>query len=76
MALHGSMLSFGLRSQFAFSPHADLLVPLNVDLPAIIGTVWAATLGARQRSPLARRLIEEIRSLVPEKPAERSTLGV
>jgi len=68
MVLYGSMLSFGLRSQFAFSPHANLLVQLPVDLPSISGTVCAATLRARQQSPLARKLIEEIRALVLRAP--------
>jgi DNA-binding transcriptional LysR family regulator len=75
MVLHGSMLSFGLRSHFTFSPHANLLVQLPVDLPAVTGSVCAATLNARQGSPLARRLIEAIRSLVMERQPERSTLG-
>jgi DNA-binding transcriptional LysR family regulator len=64
MVLHGSMLSFGLRSQLAFSPRTNLLVQLPVDLPSITGAVCAATLRARQPSPLARKLIEEIRTLV------------
>jgi hypothetical protein len=69
------MLSFGLRSQFTFSPHANLLVRLPVDLPAITGAVCAATLNVRQGSPLARRLVEEIRSLVLGLGPERSPLG-
>jgi DNA-binding transcriptional LysR family regulator len=75
MVLYGSMLSFGLRSQFKFSPHANLLVQLPVDLPAVTGSVCAATLNARQESPLARRLIEEIRSLVLGRGPKRSPLG-
>jgi DNA-binding transcriptional LysR family regulator len=64
MVLHGSMLSFGLRSQFQFSPHGNLIVQLPVDLPPIMGTVGAVTLGARQPSPLARQLIEKIHGLI------------
>jgi DNA-binding transcriptional LysR family regulator len=72
MALYGSMLSFGLRSQLAFSPHASLLVRLPVDLPSISGAVCAATLRSRQQSPLARKLIEEIRALVLHTALEGS----
>ena len=75
MVLHGSMLSFGLRSQFAFSPHANLLVQLPVDLPSISGAVCAATLRARQQSPLARKLTEEIRALVLHAAPEGSPFG-
>ncbi len=64
MVLHGSMLAFGLRSQFAFSPHKDLLVQLPVDLPPITGSVGAVTLRAREASPLALRLIATIRVLI------------
>jgi DNA-binding transcriptional LysR family regulator len=75
MVLHGSMLSFGLRSQLAFSPHTNLLVQLPVDLPAISGAVCAATLGARQGSPLARKLIEEVRALVLRAATDGSPFG-
>jgi len=75
MVLHGAMLSFGLRPQFTFSPHRNMLVQLPVDIPSITGSVCAATLRSRQGSPLARRLIEEIRSLVLERRPERSTRG-
>jgi DNA-binding transcriptional LysR family regulator len=64
MVLHGAMLSFGLRSQYQFSPHGNLLVQLPVDLPPIMGTVGAVTLDARQPSPLARQLVEKIHELV------------
>jgi DNA-binding transcriptional LysR family regulator len=64
MVLHGSMLSFGLRSQFAFSPHKNLLVQLPVDLPSITGTVGAVTLRAREPSPLVLQLIGTIRGLI------------
>ena len=66
MVLYGSMLSFGLRSQFAFSPQTNLLVQLPVDIPPITGSVCAATLRSRQGSPLAYRIVEEIRALVPD----------
>ncbi len=66
MVLHGSMLSFGLRSPFRFSPLEDFLVRLPVDLPRIMGTVGAVTLAARQPSPLAVRLIGIIRELVAD----------
>jgi DNA-binding transcriptional LysR family regulator len=64
MVLHGSMLAFGLRSQFVFSPHKDLLVQLPVDLPPITGSVGVVTLRAREPSPLALRLIATIRALI------------
>jgi len=64
MVLHGSMLSFGLRSQLAFSPHKNLLVQLPVDLPPITGSVGAVTLRARDPSPLVLRLIATIRALI------------
>ena len=64
MVLHGSMLSFGLRSQLAFSPHKNFLVQLPVDLPPITGTVGAITLRARDPSPLVLRLVATIRALI------------
>jgi len=64
MALHGGMLSFGLRSQLAFSPHQNLLVQLPVALPSITRHVAAVTLNTREPSPLARQLIEKIRGLI------------
>jgi len=63
MVLHGSMVSFGLRSQLAFSPHKDFLVQLPVDLPDITGTIGAVRLSARQPSPLAKQLVARIRGL-------------
>jgi DNA-binding transcriptional LysR family regulator len=64
MVLHGSMLSFGLRSQLAFSPQRNFLVRLAVELPHVMGSVGAVTLGAREPSPLAHQLVESIRTLV------------
>ena len=64
MVLHGSMLSFGLRSQYEFSARGALLVRLPVDLPAIGGTVGVAMLNLRQPSPLALQLVATIRGLV------------
>ena len=64
MVLHGSMLSFGLRSQLQFSPHRNFLAALPVDLPPVVGTVGAVTLAARQPSPLVQQLIAHIRALV------------
>lgn len=66
MVLHGSMLSFGLRSPYTFSPETNLLVQLPVDIPSITGSVCAATLRSRQGSPLAHRIVEEIRALVTD----------
>ncbi len=63
MVLHGLMLSFGMRSQIAFSPEKDLLVQLPVDLPSITGAIGVVTLRSRQRSPLADQLIAHIRGL-------------
>jgi DNA-binding transcriptional LysR family regulator len=64
MVLHGSMLSFGLRSQYEFSPRGAPLVRLPVDLPAIGGTVGVAMLNLRQPSPLALQLVGTIRGLI------------
>ena len=64
MVLHGSMLSFGLRSQFAFSPGKDRLVQLPVGLPPITGTVGAVSLRAREPSPLVLRLVATIHGLI------------
>ena len=65
MVLHGSMLSFGLRSEIEFSPHGKLLVRLPIELPAVTGTVGVVMLRDRQPSPLALRFIAEIRALIP-----------
>jgi DNA-binding transcriptional LysR family regulator len=67
MVLHGSMLSFGLRSPFTFSPHGNALVQLPVDIPSITGSVCIATLRSRQMSPLAHRVVAELRALVQER---------
>jgi DNA-binding transcriptional LysR family regulator len=63
MVLHGGMLSFGLRSAIAFAPEKDLLVRLPVELPAITGAIGILNLLAREQSPLALQLIQQIRSL-------------
>ena len=75
MVLHGSMLSFGLRSDLAFSPHSNLLVQLPVDLPSISGAVCAATLSSRQGSPLAGKLVEEVQALVLHAASDGSPFG-
>ena len=64
MVLHGSLLSFGLRSEHDFSPQRNFLKQLPVDLPPIVGTVGAVTLAARQPGPLVRQLMGHIRTLV------------
>lgn len=61
MVLHGSMLSFGSRSQIAISPVKDLLVRLPVALPSVTGTIAAVTLRGREPRPLADQLVAEIR---------------
>jgi len=63
MAMHGGMLSFGLRSQVAFAPGKEFLVRLPVDLPSSARAVGAVTLGAYEPSPLAQQLVGHIRSL-------------
>ena len=76
MVLHGRMLSFGLRSQYAFAPKRDFLVQLPVDLPSVMGAIGAVTLKAREPSPLARQLVGTLRSLVAshvEAPARRAS---
>lgn len=62
MVLHGSMLSFGSRSQIAISPVKDLLVRLPVTLPSVTGTIAAVTLRGRERRPLADQLVAQIRT--------------
>jgi len=64
MVLHGGMLSFGLRSQYAFAPNKDFLVRLPVDLPSVMGSIGAVTLQAREPSPLARQLVGRLRGVV------------
>jgi DNA-binding transcriptional LysR family regulator len=64
MVLHGGMLSFGLRSQYAFAPNKDFLVKLPVDLPSVMGAIGAVTLKSREPSPLARQLVGKLRGLV------------
>jgi DNA-binding transcriptional LysR family regulator len=63
MVLHGSMLSFGSRSQIMFSPIKDFLVRLPFTLPTVPGTIGAVTLRGRQPTPLAEQLIGHIRGL-------------
>jgi len=64
MALHGGMLSFGLRSQVDFAPGKEFLVRLPFELPTTARAVCAVSLHSRELSPLARELIGHIRSLV------------
>ena len=64
MVLHGQMLSFGLRSQFAFAPNKDFLVQLPVELPSVLGAIGAVTLKVREPSPLAGQLVGKLRGLV------------
>jgi DNA-binding transcriptional LysR family regulator len=76
MVLHGQMLSFGLRSQYAFAPSKDFLVQLPVDLPSVMGAIGAVTLKAREPSPLARQLVGKLRGLVAahaETPARQAS---
>jgi DNA-binding transcriptional LysR family regulator len=63
MALHGGMLSFGMRSQFEFSPDTNLLVRLPFELPSPARAVAAVTLRSHEPSPLAQQLIGHIRNL-------------
>jgi DNA-binding transcriptional LysR family regulator len=63
MVLYGSMLTFGLRSQIAFSPAKDFLVRLPVDLPPVAGAIGAVTLRARRQSPLVHQLLGHIRGV-------------
>jgi DNA-binding transcriptional LysR family regulator len=63
MVLHGGMLSFGMRSQFEFSPDKNLLVKLPFDMPSVPKAVGALSLRSHQPSPLAQQLIAHIRSL-------------
>jgi DNA-binding transcriptional LysR family regulator len=64
MALHGGMLSFGLRSQVEFAPGKEFLVRLPFELPTIAKAVGAVSLKSHESSPLAQQLVTHIRSLV------------
>jgi DNA-binding transcriptional LysR family regulator len=64
MAVHGAMLSFGLRPHFAFPASQDVMVQLPVVLPVIAGTTGAVRLRARQPSPLAQQLVATIRAMI------------
>jgi DNA-binding transcriptional LysR family regulator len=81
MALHGGMLSFGLRSQIEFAPGKEFLVRLPFELPTIAKAVGAVSLRSRELSPLAGQLIAHIRSLAaagavaPVPPAEARAAG-
>ena len=64
MAVHGAMLSFGLRPDFAFPLTQDVMVRLAVELPVIKGTTGAVRLRTRQPSPLAQQLVGTIRGML------------
>lgn len=63
MVLHGSMLSFGSRSQLTFSPIKDFLVRLPVALPSVKGMIGAVMLRGREQTPLAAQLVGHIQAL-------------
>lgn len=64
MALHGGMLSFGLRSQIDFTPGKDFLVRLPFELPTIAKAVGAVSLKSHDASPLAQQFVAHVRDLV------------
>jgi len=68
MVSQGGMLSFGMRSPFVFAPGKEQVVRLPFELPAPERPVSAVALSAQQPSPLAWRLVEQIRALVAAAP--------
>lgn len=64
MVLHGGMLSFGMRSEYEFAPHKNLLVRLPVALCSAARPVGVIALRNREPSPLAAQLVAQIRSLL------------
>jgi len=63
MVMHGSMLSFGMRSQVDFAPGKNQLVRLPFELPSTPRPVGAVSLRAHAPSPLASQLVGHIRSM-------------
>lgn len=63
MVLHAGLLGFGMRSQIDFAPGRDFLVRLKFDLPMPGSAVAAVSLKSHQPSPLARQMVEQIRTL-------------
>jgi DNA-binding transcriptional LysR family regulator len=63
MVMHGSMLSFGMRSEVEFAPGKNQLVRLPFELPSVPRPVGAVSLRAHAPSPLATQLVGHIRSL-------------
>jgi DNA-binding transcriptional LysR family regulator len=63
MVMHGSMLSFGMRSQVEFAPGKNQLVRLPFDLPSIPRPVGAVSLRGHAPGPLASQLVGHIRNL-------------
>jgi DNA-binding transcriptional LysR family regulator len=68
MVLHGGMLSFGLRSQVAFSQHKELLTRLPLELPSTARAVAAVKLKAHQSSPLAQQLVGHMLAMTETPP--------
>jgi DNA-binding transcriptional LysR family regulator len=66
MALHGNLLSFGMRSQITFAPGREFLVRLPFELPVPSAMVAAVSLKSHEPGPLARLLVETIRALTLE----------
>ena len=70
MALHGNLLSFGMRSQITFAPGREFLVRLPYELPVPSAMVAAVSLKSHEPGPLARLLVETIRALTLEGRGE------
>jgi DNA-binding transcriptional LysR family regulator len=76
MALHGGLLSFGMRSQVSFAPGREFLVRLPFELPVQGAMVAAVGLKSHELSPLARQLIEAIRALTLQPPGEAADVAL
>jgi DNA-binding transcriptional LysR family regulator len=63
MVVHAGLLSFGMRSQVSFAPGRELLARLDFELPVEGTGVAAVSLASHEPSPLARRLVGQIRAL-------------
>lgn len=72
MVLHAGMLGFGMRSQISFAPGKEFVVRLPFELPVTPTVVAAVSLKTHEPSPLARRFIAHIQSLVKAAPTSNA----
>ena len=76
MTLHGGLLAFGMRSQISFAPGREFLVRLPFELPVQGAMVAAVGLKSHEPSPLARLLVETIRTLTLPGSTEADPVGL